>query len=70
MAKYADHLPLYPQEAIFGRAGLAIPRSMGASSEVMERIAAPRVGGMISAQLLSSLVMPVAYLSMRRLWRG
>lgn len=25
--KYADHLPLYRQEAIFGRAGLAIPRS-------------------------------------------
>ena len=27
VAKYADHLPLYGQEAIFGRAGLAIPRS-------------------------------------------
>ena len=27
IAKYADHLPLYRQEAIFGRAGLAIPRS-------------------------------------------
>ena len=27
VAKYADHLPLYRQEAIFGRAGLAIPRS-------------------------------------------
>ena len=26
-AKYADHLPLYRQEKIFGRAGLAIPRS-------------------------------------------
>jgi hypothetical protein len=25
VAKYADHLPLYRQEAIFGRAGLAIP---------------------------------------------
>ncbi len=31
VAKHADHLPLYRQEAIFGRAGLAIPRStMGA----------------------------------------
>ena len=27
MAKHSDHLPLYRQEAIFGRAGLAIPRS-------------------------------------------
>lgn len=27
VAKYADHLPLYRQEAIFGRVGLAIPRS-------------------------------------------
>ena len=27
VAKYPDHLPLYRQEAIFGRAGLAIPRS-------------------------------------------
>ena len=27
VAKFADHLPLYRQEAIFGRAGLAIPRS-------------------------------------------
>ncbi|MDO9571421.1 MAG: IS66 family transposase [Hydrogenophaga sp.] len=27
VGKYADHLPLYRQEVIFGRAGLAIPRS-------------------------------------------
>jgi transposase len=27
VAKFADHLPLYRQQAIFGRAGLAIPRS-------------------------------------------
>ncbi len=27
IAKFADHLPLYRQETIFGRAGLAIPRS-------------------------------------------
>lgn len=27
VAKYADHLPLYRQEAIFGRAGLRLPRS-------------------------------------------
>jgi transposase len=27
VAKYTDHLPLYRQESIFGRAGLAIARS-------------------------------------------
>ena len=27
IAKFLDHLPLYRQEGIFGRAGLAIPRS-------------------------------------------
>ena len=27
VAKYADHLPLYRQESIFGRAGVTIPRS-------------------------------------------
>ena len=27
VAKHADHLPLYRQEAIFGRAGLVLPRS-------------------------------------------
>ncbi|MDK3025105.1 IS66 family transposase [Cupriavidus taiwanensis] len=27
VAKYADHLPLYRQEGIYGRAGLAVPRS-------------------------------------------
>ncbi|RUT39810.1 IS66 family transposase [Pseudomonas sp. PAMC 29040] len=27
IARFADHLPLYRQESIFGRAGLAIPRS-------------------------------------------
>jgi Cu(I)/Ag(I) efflux system membrane protein CusA/SilA len=32
----------------------------------MQRIAAPMVGGMISAPLLSMLVIPAAYLLMRR----
>jgi transposase len=27
VAKYVDHLPLYRQENIFARAGLALPRS-------------------------------------------
>jgi Cu(I)/Ag(I) efflux system membrane protein CusA/SilA len=38
----------------------------GAGSEVMQRIAAPMVGGMLSAPLLSMLVVPVAFLLMRR----
>jgi Cu(I)/Ag(I) efflux system membrane protein CusA/SilA len=37
----------------------------GAGSEVMSRIAAPIVGGMLSAPLLSMLVIPVAYRLLR-----
>jgi len=44
----------------------------GAGSEVMQRIAAPMVGGMLSAPLLSMLVIPAAYalLQRRRLLHG
>ncbi|CAN5673395.1 CusA/CzcA family heavy metal efflux RND transporter [soil metagenome] len=38
----------------------------GTGSEVMKRIAAPMVGGMITAPLLSMLVVPVVYLLLRR----
>ena len=38
----------------------------GTGSEVMQRIAAPMVGGMITAPLLSMLVIPVAYFMLRR----
>lgn len=38
----------------------------GTGSEVMQRIAAPMVGGMITAPVLSMFVVPVAYLLMRR----
>jgi Cu(I)/Ag(I) efflux system membrane protein CusA/SilA len=38
----------------------------GTGSEVMQRIAAPMVGGMISAPLLSMFVVPVVYQLMRR----
>jgi copper/silver efflux system protein len=38
----------------------------GAGSEIMKRIAAPMVGGMITAPLLSMLVLPAAYWLMRR----
>ncbi len=37
----------------------------GAGSEIMQRIAAPMVGGMLSAPLLSMLVIPAAYLLIR-----
>jgi Cu(I)/Ag(I) efflux system membrane protein CusA/SilA len=38
----------------------------GTGSEVMSRIAAPMVGGMVTAPLLSMLVIPAAYRLMRR----
>jgi Cu(I)/Ag(I) efflux system membrane protein CusA/SilA len=38
----------------------------GTGSEVMQRIAAPMVGGMITAPLLSMFVIPAAYWLMRR----
>ena len=48
-------------------AGL-IPIMMGSGtgSEVMQRIAAPMVGGMVTAPLLSMFVLPMVYL----LWKG
>jgi Cu(I)/Ag(I) efflux system membrane protein CusA/SilA len=41
----------------------------GTGSEVMSRIAAPMIGGMLTAPLLSMLVVPAAFLLLRR-WRG
>ncbi|WP_068071299.1 efflux RND transporter permease subunit [Novosphingobium lentum] len=38
----------------------------GAGSEVMSRIAAPMIGGMLTAPLLSMLIIPAAYLLMRQ----
>jgi len=38
----------------------------GAGSEVMSRIAAPMIGGMLTAPLLSMLVLPAAYLLLQR----
>lgn len=40
--------------------------STGTGSEVMQRAAAPMVGGIITAPLLSMFVVPAAYLLMRR----
>jgi Cu(I)/Ag(I) efflux system membrane protein CusA/SilA len=47
--------------------GLApIMWSEGTGAEIMQRIAAPMIGGMITAPLLSMFVIPAAYLLMRR----
>jgi Cu(I)/Ag(I) efflux system membrane protein CusA/SilA len=40
--------------------------SHGTGSQVMKRIAAPMVGGMVSATILTLIVVPVIY----ALWRG
>ncbi|HYC35998.1 MAG TPA: efflux RND transporter permease subunit [Usitatibacter sp.] len=45
---------------------LPIMVGSGTGSEVMQRIAAPMVGGMVTAPLLSLFVIPAAYLLMRR----
>ncbi|WP_031292558.1 efflux RND transporter permease subunit, partial [Sphingobium baderi] len=45
---------------------LPILLGSGAGSEVMSRIAAPMIGGMLSAPLLSMFVLPAAYLLLRR----
>jgi Cu(I)/Ag(I) efflux system membrane protein CusA/SilA len=48
-------------------AGLApIMWSDGTGAEIMQRIAAPMIGGMLTAPLLSMFVIPAAYLLMRR----
>lgn len=51
---------------------LPIMVGTGAGSEVMQRIAAPMVGGMITVPLLSMLVVPAAFrlLRQRGLARG
>ncbi|KAB0670632.1 efflux RND transporter permease subunit, partial [Aeromonas veronii] len=45
---------------------LPIMWSHGTGSEVMQRIAAPMIGGMVSALVLTLLVLPAAYY----LWRS
>jgi Cu(I)/Ag(I) efflux system membrane protein CusA/SilA len=45
---------------------LPILYGVGTGSEVMSRIAAPMVGGMVSVLILTLLVLPAIYL----LWRG
>ena len=43
--------------------------SDGTGAEVMQRIAAPMIGGMISAPLLSMLVVPAVFLLLQRFQR-
>ncbi len=61
---------MWPLVASPGFLPMALNTSTG--SEVMQRIAAPMVGGMITAPLLSMIVIPAAYLLIRqrRLARG
>ena len=42
----------------------------GAGSEITRRIAAPMVGGMLSAPLISMFVLPAAYLLLQRRKQG
>jgi Cu(I)/Ag(I) efflux system membrane protein CusA/SilA len=42
----------------------------GTGSEVMRRIAAPMVGGMITAPMLSMFVLPAVYLLLHRRYMG
>ncbi len=49
---------------------LPIMWGSGTGSEIMRRIASPMVGGMLTAPLLSMLVVPAAYLLLRRSLRA
>lgn len=68
VAKYGDHLPLYRQEGIFGRAGLAIPRSTLAQWVGMCGVQLQSLVDALKEQMLRHRVMhadetPVAMLS-------
>lgn len=58
--------PLAMTAAVIIGGLLPIMIGSGAGSEVMKRIAAPMIGGMITAPLVSLFLIPVLYL----LWRG
>ena len=67
VAKYADHLPLYRQESIFARAGLAIPRStmaawVGACGVQLTPLVAALKGDMLVDGVLHADETPVAML--------
>ena len=68
VAKYADHLPLYRQETIFGRAGHAIPRStlaqwVGKSGVALQPLANALREALIRQSTLHADETPVPMLS-------
>jgi transposase len=68
VAKHADHLPLYRQEAIFGRAGVAIPRStlaawVGQCGARLEPLAEALKDDLLQCQVLHADETPVAVLA-------
>lgn len=68
VAKHADHLPLYRQEAIFGRAGLAIPRAtlgawVGQCGTRLEPVAQALKAELLRCQVLHADETPVAVLA-------
>jgi transposase len=68
VAKHADHLPLYRQEAIFGRAGLAIPRStlaawVGQCGARLQPLADALKSQLLQCQVLHADETPVAMLA-------
>jgi transposase len=67
VAKYADHLPLYRQEAIFERAGLALPRStlaqwVGACGVELQPLVEALKAALLSRAVLHADETPVAML--------
>ena len=67
IAKYADHLPLYRQEAIFGRAGLALPRStlaqwVGQCGVALQPLVDALTSVMLGSHVLHADETPVAML--------
>src|SRR5574337_597258 len=68
IAKYQDHLPLYRQERIFERAGLALPRStlaqwVGACGLQLQPLVDALKGEMLEHRLLHADETPVAMLA-------
>ena len=67
VAKYADHLPLYRQESIFARAGLAVPRStlgawVGQCGWQLQPLVEALKGELLQSSVLHADETPVAML--------
>ncbi len=67
VAKYADHLPLYRQEAIFERAGMSLPRStlaqwVGACGVQLQPLVEAMKAAILSRPVLHADETPVAML--------